>query len=315
METQNTQDNLCINTIRFLSIDAVQQANSGHPGMPMGAAAMAYVLWSKFLRHAPAKPDWPDRDRFILSAGHGSMLLYSLLHLTGYDLSLDEIKNFRQWGSKTAGHPEYNQAPGIETTTGPLGQGFATGVGMAMAEAHLAARYNRPGHEIVNHFTYGIVSDGDMMEGISHEAASLAGHLRLGKLIYLYYDNRISIEGKTDLAFTENRLQRFESYGWHTQEVTDGNDLAAIETAISKARQETERPSLIAVHRTNGRGSPPRDVHVAQDDAARSQVERVPFGLDPHRIRDRAAQSGLIIGVLPQDAAQVQGVLLPEAQQ
>jgi transketolase len=258
MDTQNTRDDLCINTIRFLSIDAVQQANSGHPGMPMGAAAMAYVLWTKFLRHCPSKPGWPDRDRFVLSAGHGSMLLYSLLHLTGYDLSLDEIKNFRQWGSKTAGHPEYNHAPGIETTTGPLGQGFATGVGMAMAEAHLASCYNRPGHEIVNHYTYGIVSDGDMMEGISHEAASLAGHLRLGKLIYLYDDNHISIEGKTDLAFTENRQQRFEAYGWHVQQVTDGNDLAAIEAAIGKARQETGRPSLIAVRTLIGFGSPNR---------------------------------------------------------
>jgi len=258
MDTQNTRDNLCINTIRFLSIDAVQQANSGHPGMPMGAAAMAYVLWTKFLRHSPARPEWPDRDRFVLSAGHGSMLLYSLLHLTGYDLSLEEIKNFRQWGSKTAGHPEYNHAPGIETTTGPLGQGFATGVGMAMAEAHLAACYNRPGHDIVNHYTYGIVSDGDMMEGISHEAASLAGHLRLGKLVYLYDDNQISIEGRTDLAFTENRLQRFEAYGWHVQQVTDGNDLTAIEAAISKAKQETGRPSLIAVRTLIGFGSPNR---------------------------------------------------------
>jgi len=258
MDTQNTRDDLCINTIRFLSIDAVQQANSGHPGMPMGAAAMAYVLWTRFLRHSPAQPDWPDRDRFVLSAGHGSMLLYSLLHLTGYDLSLDEIKNFRQWGSKTAGHPEFNHAPGIETTTGPLGQGFATGVGMAMAEAHLAACYNRPGHEIVNHHTYGIVSDGDMMEGISHEAASLAGHLRLGKLIYLYDDNHISIEGRTDLAFTENRLQRFEAYGWHVQQIMDGNDLTAIEAALRKARQETGRPSLIAVRTLIGFGSPNR---------------------------------------------------------
>ena len=193
-------DELCINTIRFLSVDAVQQANSGHPGMPMGAAPMAYVLWTKFLRHSPRNPGWPDRDRFVLSAGHGSMLIYSLLHLCGYDLSLAELKNFRQWKSKTPGHPEYGDTPGIETTTGPLGQGFATGVGMAIAERHLAAKYNKPGHEIIDHFTYGIVSDGDLMEGISHEAASLAGHLKLGKLIYFYDDNHISIEGKTDIA-------------------------------------------------------------------------------------------------------------------
>jgi transketolase len=258
MSAPNTLDDLCINTIRFLSIDAVQQANSGHPGMPMGAAAMAYVLWTKFLRHNPGNHNWPDRDRFVLSAGHGSMLLYSLLHLTGYDLSLDEIKNFRQWSSKTPGHPEYGHAPGIETTTGPLGQGFATGVGMAMAEAHLAACYNRPGHEIVNHHTYGIVSDGDMMEGISHEAASLAGHLQLGKLIYLYDDNHVSIEGKTDIAYTENRLQRFEAYGWHVQQVEDGNDIEAIEAAIRNAQQETGRPSLIAVRTLIGFGSPNR---------------------------------------------------------
>jgi len=258
MNTQNSLDELCINTIRFLAVDAVQQANSGHPGMPMGAAPMAYVLWTKFLRHNPGNADWPDHDRFVLSAGHGSMLLYSLLHLTGYDLSLDEIKKFRQWSSKTAGHPEYNHAPGIETTTGPLGQGFANGVGMAMAEAHLAARFNRPGHEIVNHYTYSIISDGDLMEGISHEAASLAGHLRLGKLIYLYDDNHISIEGTTDLTYTENRLQRFEAYNWHVQSVADGNDLKAIEEALAKARSETDRPSIIAIRSKIGFGSPNR---------------------------------------------------------
>ena len=240
MNFQNSPlDDLCINTIRFLAVDGVQKANSGHPGLPMGAAPMAYVLWTKFLRHSPGNPGWPDRDRFVLSAGHGSMLIYSLLHLTGYDLSLDEIKNFRQWQSKTPGHPEYGDTPGVETTTGPLGQGFATGVGMAIAEAHLAARFNRPGHEIVSHYTYGIVSDGDLMEGISHEAASLAGHLKLGKLIYLYDDNHISIEGKTDIAFTENRLQRFEAYGWHVQQIEDGNDLTAIDNAITTARAET----------------------------------------------------------------------------
>jgi transketolase len=259
MTTHNKSlDELCINTIRFLSVDAVQQANSGHPGMPMGAAPMAYVLWTKFMRHSPRNPGWPDRDRFVLSAGHGSMLLYSLLHLCGYDLSLDELKNFRQWKSKTPGHPEYGDTPGIETTTGPLGQGFATGVGMAIAERHLATKYNSPDHTIMGHFTYGIISDGDLMEGISHEAASLAGHLKLGKLIYLYDDNHISIEGKTDLAFTENRLQRFEAYGWHVQQVDDGNDREAIEKALEGARSETGRPSLIAVRTSIGYGSPNR---------------------------------------------------------
>jgi transketolase len=219
---------------------------------------MAYVLWTKFMRHSPRNPGWPDRDRFVLSAGHGSMLIYSLLHLCGYDLSLAELKNFRQWKSKTPGHPEYGDTPGVETTTGPLGQGFATGVGMAIAEAHLAARFNRPGYEIVNHYTYGIVSDGDLMEGISHEAASLAGHLKLGKLIYLYDDNHISIEGKTDIAFTENRLQRFAAYGWHVQQVDDGNDLEAIEKALAAARDETGHPSLIAVRTSIGYGSPNR---------------------------------------------------------
>ncbi len=259
MNAQNKAlDELCINTIRFLSVDAVQQANSGHPGMPMGAAPMAYVLWTKYMRHSPRNPGWPDRDRFVLSAGHGSMLIYSLLHLCGYDLSLAELKNFRQWKSKTPGHPEYGDTPGIETTTGPLGQGFATGVGMAIAERHLAAKYNRPGHEIIDHFTYGIVSDGDLMEGISHEAASLAGHLKLGKLIYFYDDNHISIEGKTDIAFTENRLQRFAAYGWHVQQVDNGNDLEAIEKALAAARSKTEHPSLIAVRTSIGFGSPNR---------------------------------------------------------
>ena len=259
MNSQNKAlDELCINTIRFLSVDAVQQANSGHPGMPMGAAPMAYVLWTKFLRHSPRNPGWPDRDRFVLSAGHGSMLIYSLLHLCGYDLSLEELKNFRQWKSKTPGHPEYGDTPGVETTTGPLGQGFANGVGMAIAEAHLAARFNRPGHEIVNHYTYGIVSDGDLMEGISHEAASLAGHLKLGKLIYLYDDNKICIEGKCDLAFTDNTMERFAAYGWHVQQVEDGTDLAAITSALEAARSETGRPSLIAVRTLIGFGSPNR---------------------------------------------------------
>jgi transketolase len=240
----------------MLSIDAVQRANSGHPGMPMGAAPMAYVLWTKFLKHNPNNPLWPDRDRFILSAGHGSMLIYSLLYLTGYDLSLDDIQAFRQWGSKTPGHPEYRHTPGVETTTGPLGQGFANGVGLAIAERFLAARFNRHQFPIVNHYTYAIVSDGDLMEGVCHEAASLAGHLKLGNLIYLYDDNHISIEGSTDLTFTENRLARFSAYGWHVQQVEDGNDLKAIEGAILAAQAEKDRPSLIAVRTCIGCGSP-----------------------------------------------------------
>ncbi|MCD6554009.1 MAG: transketolase [Anaerolineae bacterium] len=248
-------DHLCINTIRTLAMDGVQKANSGHPGMPMGTADMAYVLWTQFLKHNPANPAWSDRDRFILSAGHGSMLLYSLLHLTGYDLPLDELKNFRQWGSRTPGHPEYGLTPGVEMTTGPLGQGFATGVGMAIAERFLAAHFNRPGHTIVDHFTYAIVSDGDLMEGISHEAASLAGHLRLGKLIYLYDDNGITIEGSTDLAFSEDVAARFRAYGWHVQQV-DGYDLAAIAGAIRAAQAETMRPSLIIARTHIGFGSP-----------------------------------------------------------
>ena len=277
MNSQNPAlDELCINTIRFLSVDAVQQANSGHPGMPMGAAPMAYVLWTKFLRHSPRNPGWLDRDRFVLSAGHGSMLLYSLLHLSGYDLSLDDLKNFRQWGSKTPGHPEYGDTPGVETTTGPLGQGFATGVGIAIAERHLAAKFNKSNHDIVDHYTYGIISDGDLMEGISHEAASFAGHLKLGKLIYLYDDNHISIEGKTDIAFTENRLQRFEAYGWHVQQVEDGNDLQAIEDALTAARNETDRPSLVAVRTSIGFGSPNRQ------DTAKAHGE--PLGDEERRL-------------------------------
>ena len=206
-------ENLSINTIRFLSVDAVQKANSGHPGLPMDAAPMAYILWTRFLKHNPSDPNWFDRDRFVLSAGHGSMLLYSLLYLTGYNLSLDQIKNFRQWGSITPGHPESELTPGVETTTGPLGQGFGNGVGMAIAEAHLAKLYNRPGHTIVKHYTYGIVSDGDMMEGASSEAASLAGHLKLGKLIYLYDSNHISLAASTQVTFTEDVVARFEAYG------------------------------------------------------------------------------------------------------
>lgn len=258
MRSTNSLDVRCINTIRTLSIDAVQRANSGHPGMPMGAAPMAYMLWTRFLKHNPADPQWFDRDRFVLSAGHGSMLLYSLLHLTGYELALDEIKNFRQLGSETPGHPEVGHTAGVETTTGPLGQGFGNGVGMAIAEAHLAATFNRPGFEIVNHYTYGIVSDGDLMEGVASEAASLAGHLRLGKLIYLYDDNNITIDGNTELTFTEDRARRFEAYGWHVQSVEDGNDLAALETALIRAREEKGRPSIICVRTVIGYGSPNR---------------------------------------------------------
>jgi transketolase len=253
---QTTLDNLCINTMRFLAVDAIQKANSGHPGLPMGAAAMAYVLWTRFLRHNPGDPQWPDRDRFVLSAGHGSMLLYSLLHLTGYDLPLSELQQFRQLGSQTPGHPEYGLTPGVETTTGPLGQGFGNGVGMAMAERFLAERFNRPGQAIVDHYTYGIVSDGDLMEGVGSEAASLAGHLRLGRLIYLYDNNHISLSGATDLTFTEDAGKRFESYGWHVQKVDDGNDLAAISQAIAAAQAETARPSLIMVRTHIGYGSP-----------------------------------------------------------
>ncbi len=249
-------DQLCINTIRTLSIDAVQKANSGHPGAPMGLAPAAYVLWTRFLKHNPKNPAWADRDRFVLSAGHGSMLLYSMLFLTGYDLPLEQIQQFRQWGSRTPGHPERGHTAGVETTTGPLGQGFGNGVGMAIAEAHLAARYNRPGFDIVNHFTYAIVSDGDLMEGVAAEAASLAGHLKLGKLIYLYDNNRISLAGAADLCFTDDCVKRFDAYGWHTIALNDGNDTAAIEAALNAARAETSRPSLISLRTHIGYGSP-----------------------------------------------------------
>jgi transketolase len=244
-----------INTIRFLSVDSVRKANSGHPGLPMGTAALAYTLWSRHLRHNPKNPKWHNRDRFILSGGHGSMLLYSLLHLTGYDLPLDELKNFRQWGSITPGHPEYGLTPGVETTTGPLGQGFANGVGMAIAEAHLAAIYNQPGQKIIDHYTYAIVTDGDLMEGVASEAASLAGHLKLRKLIYLYDDNHISIDGTTEIAFTENRAARFEAYGWHVVNVDDGNDVEAIDDAISSAKSDP-RPSIIVCRTHIGYGLP-----------------------------------------------------------
>ncbi len=249
-------DNLSIKTLRFLSIDAIQKANSGHPGLPMGAAAFAYVLWTRFLKHNPSNPKWFDRDRFVLSAGHGSMLLYSLLHLTGYDLSLDQIKHFRQWDSLAPGHPERGITPGVEVTTGPLGQGFGNGVGMAMTEAFFSARYNRPEHKIIDHTTYVLASDGDLMEGVSAESASMAGHLRLGKLIVLYDNNHITLSAATDLTFTEDVKQRFNAYGWHTQAVEDGNDLIAIERAIKSAQRNKNKPSLILVHTHLGYGSP-----------------------------------------------------------
>jgi len=246
-----------INTLRFLSADAVQKANSGHPGLPMGAAALAFTLWTRHLRHNPRNPRWPGRDRFILSGGHGSMLLYSLLHLSGYDLPLEELQNFRQWGSRTPGHPEYGLTPGVEMTTGPLGQGFATGVGMAIAEAHLAATFNRPDHPVIDSYIYAIVTDGDLMEGVASEAASLAGHLQLGRLIYLYDDNHISIDGSTDLAFTEDRARRFEAYGWQVLRVEDGNDVEAIDAAIAQAKSDP-RPSLILCRTVIGYGAPTR---------------------------------------------------------
>lgn len=257
-------DQLCINTIRTLSIDGVQKAKSGHPGMPMGAAAMAYVIWTKFLNHNPANPHWVNRDRFVLSGGHGSMLLYSLLHLTGYDLSLDDLKQFRQLGSKTPGHPEFGHTAGVETTTGPLGQGFANGIGMAAAEKYLAATFNRQNFPIVEYFIYGLCGDGDLMEGVASEAASLAGHLKLGNVIYLYDDNNISIDGSTGLSFTEDVGKRFEAYGWHVQTVHDGNDLEKIETAVRHAQQVTDKPSLIKVKTHIGYGSPNKqDTHDA----------------------------------------------------
>ncbi|MES2730101.1 MAG: transketolase, partial [Bacteroidota bacterium] len=238
-DNQVALDELCINTVRLLSVDAVQKANSGHPGMPMGAAPMAHALWANFLNHNPTDDRWPNRDRFVLSAGHGSMLLYSLLHLTGYDLSLDDLKQFRQLHSKTPGHPEVDITKGVEVTTGPLGQGFANGVGFAIAQKFLAARYNKPGFELFNYNVFAIVSDGDLMEGISSEAGSIAGHLQLGNLVYLYDDNHISIEGDTEIAFTEDTAKRFEAFGWHVVVVEDGNDVEAIKAAIQAGLAET----------------------------------------------------------------------------
>ena len=276
---QDNLDQLCVNTIRTLAMDAVQKANSGHPGMPMGMADAAYVLWSQFLKHSPGNPAWADRDRFVLSAGHGSMLLYSLLHLTGYDLALEELQQFRQWDSRTPGHPEWGDTPGVETTTGPLGQGFANGVGMALAERMLAAEFNRPGFDIVDHHTYGIVSDGDLMEGISHEAASLAGHLGLGRLIYLYDDNRITIEGQTELAFSEDVHDRFEAYGWQVFSL-DGHDRAAVANAISQAKDHSDRPALIMCRTHIGYGSP------TKQDTAKAHGE--PLGVEEVRLTKEA---------------------------
>ncbi|MEL7085941.1 MAG: transketolase, partial [Cyanobacteria bacterium J06597_1] len=254
--TQSLQE-LAVNSIRFLAVDAVQKANSGHPGLPMGAAPMAYVLWKNFMKFNPENPDWSNRDRFVLSAGHGCMLQYALLYLTGYDVSLDDLKSFRQWGSKTPGHPENFETPGVEVTTGPLGQGIGNGVGLAIAEAHLAARFNKPGHNIIDHYTYVIAGDGCNMEGVSGEAASMAGHLGLGKLIVLYDSNSISIEGSTEIAFTEDVGKRYEAYGWHVTHVKDGDtDLDSIEKAIAEAKSVTDKPSFIVVTTTIGYGSP-----------------------------------------------------------
>lgn len=275
-ETTTTADldQLCINTIRALSIDAVQKAESGHPGLPLGCAPLAYVLWTRFLRHNPKNAKWANRDRFLLSAGHGSMLLYSLLYLTGYDLALEELKRFRQWDSKTPGHPENILTNGVEITTGPLGQGFANGVGMAMGAAHLAARFNKPDFSLIDSYIYAIVSDGDLMEGVASEAASMAGHLKLGKLIYLYDDNHVTIEGFTSLAFTENVPKRFEGYGWHISTVEDGNDLNAIEAAIRDAQSVTDRPSLISVKTIIGYGMPTAGTRKAHSDAPGEEAVR-----------------------------------------
>ncbi len=271
---------LAINTIRTLSMDAVQKANSGHPGLPMGAAPMAYALWTRHLRHNPRNPHWANRDRFVLSAGHGSMLIYSLLHLTGYDLSLDEIRNFRQWGSKTPGHPEYHEAPGVETTTGPLGQGAANAVGLALAEAFLANYFNRDGYNIVDHYTYALVSDGDLQEGISAEASSLAGLWGLGKLIYLYDNNHIQLDGPTSMVFGEDIIRRYQAYGWHTIDVEDGNNAEVVSAAIAEAKSVKDRPTLISIHTTIGYGSPNK--------AGTSEAHGSPLGADEVRLTKEA---------------------------
>lgn len=307
MTAINNDQQLAINTIRFLAADAIQQANSGHPGLPMGTAALTFALWMDHLQHNPKNPTWPDRDRFVLSGGHGSMLLYALLHLTGYDLSLEEIKNFRQWGSLTPGHPEYGLTPGVETTTGPLGQGFANGVGLAIAEAHLAAVYNRPDFPVIDHYTYGLVTDGDLMEGVASEAASLAGHLQLGKLIYLYDDNRITIDGSTDLAFTEDQAGRFEAYRWQVLRVEDGNDVQQVSKAIQEAKGD-QRPSLIICRTHIGYGLPTK-----QDTAAA-------HGSPPGDEELNAAKAKMGWPVdprfhIPQEAREIFGQALPAGQE
>jgi transketolase len=286
MSKTSAPDQLCIDTIRTLAIDAIQKANSGHPGLPLGAAPMAYALWQRHLRHDPTDPAWLDRDRFVLSAGHGSMLLYALLHLYGYDLSLDDLKSFRQWQSKTPGHPEFGLTPGVEATTGPLGQGTANAVGMAIAERLLARRFNRPEIEIVSHFTYALVSDGDVMEGVAAEAAALAGHLRLGKLIYLYDANDVTLDGPASLAFSEDVAKRYEACGWHVQQVADGDtDLQAIDDAITAAKQETDRPSLVIIKTTLGYGSPSKqgtsDAHGSPLGPEEVERTKEAFGFDP----------------------------------
>src|ERR1700712_5045783 len=279
-------DDLSINTLRFLSIDMVQKANSGHPGLPLGAAPMAYTLWTRYLKHHPQSPLWPDRDRFVLSAGHGSALLYSLLYTTGYNLSLDDIKSFRQWGSKAPGHPERGETEGVEVTTGPLGQGLANAVGMAIAEAQLAGTYNRDGHAVIDHRTWAIVSDGDLMEGVASEAAALAGHLQLGKLVCLYDNNSVTLAAGTDMTFSEDRAKRFQAYGWQTIAVDDGNDLAAIEAALAQAEAETARPTLILVRTHLGFGSPEQDSFKAHGsplgvDNVRKTKEKLGWPVEP----------------------------------
>src|SRR5512143_3707308 len=288
-------DWLCINTIRTLAMDAVQQAESGHPGTPIALAPVGYVLYTRTMRHDPADPAWPNRDRFILSCGHASMLLYSCLYLTGYDLTLDDLKQFRQWESRTPGHPEHGYTPGVETTTGPLGQGVGNAVGMAVAEAHLAATFNKPGQPIVDHHTYFICSDGDLMEGVSHEAASFAGHFKLGKLIGFYDDNRITIDGSTDLTFTDDTARRFEAYGWHVQHVPDGNDLDAIDHAIRHAQAATDRPSLIILRTHIAYGSPNKqdtaEAHGAPLGAAEVKLTKEHLGwpsLEPFFVPEEA---------------------------
>ena len=284
--TAEQLDRLAVDTIRTLAIDGVQQANSGHPGAPMGMAPMAYALWTRFLHHAPTHPDWPNRDRFVLSAGHASMLLYALLHLTGYDVTLDDLQHFRQWGSRTPGHPEFGLTAGVAATTGPLGQGIANAVGMAIAERRLAAEFNRPGHAVIDHWTYVVCSDGDLQEGIASEAASLAGHLRLGKLVLFYDDNHIQLDGPTSMAFSEDVLERFDAYQWHTQQVEDGNDLLSIDAAIRAARADG-RPSIIAVRTHIGFGSPHKQdsqkAHGAPLGAEEVRLTKEAYGWDPDR--------------------------------